>query len=319
MTAHRESTLGVHLVLLLTMAVWGVNLSVVKLLTGVLDGMSVAVARMVVAAVTLSLLVWPWRPRQPAPGARTLLGLALCALLMVYANQLLFVFGIVRTSATNAAIVMGLGPLVSSLLASALLRERLGVRRLVGIAIGFAGVTLVVVDRPGAAVGGHWTGDLMILAGVTCFAAGGALVQRLSRGLPALEISWRVHLIGAVMLLLHAALDDAPQWAGLRAAGAFHWTLILGSAVGATALAAVAWNRAIGRIGVARTSLWQYGVPVFALAFAALALGEPLTAMHGLGLVAVLAGSMLAMRGASADAAAPAVVAPGAGRDRPRG
>lgn len=319
MTAHRESTLGVHLVLLLTMAVWGVNLSVVKLLTGVLDGMSVAVARMVVAALTLSLLVRPWRPRQPAPDARTLLGLALCALLMVYANQLLFVFGIVRTSATNAAIVMGLGPLVSSLLASALLRERLGVRRLAGIAIGFAGVTLVVVNRPGAALGGHWTGDLMILAGVSCFAAGGAMVQRLSRGLPALEISWRVHLIGAVMLLLHAALDDAPQWAGLRATGAFHWALILGSAVGATALAAVAWNRAIGRIGVARTALWQYWVPVFALAFAALALGEPLTAMHALGLVGVLAGSLLAMRSPSAEAAAPAVVSPGAGRDRPPG
>ena len=33
------------------------------------------------------------------------------------------------------------------------------------------------------------------------------------------------------------------------------------------------------------------------LAFAALALGEPLTAMHALGLVGVLAGSLLAMDG----------------------
>lgn len=310
MTAPREgSALAVQAVLLLAMAVWGVNLSAVKALTGSLDIMVVAATRMVVAAVTLSLLVWPARRRLAALGARAVGRLALCALLMVYGNQILFSSGLAYTTATNAAIVMSLTPLVSSLVASALLRERLGGRRLVGIAVGFGGVALVVLNRPGAALGTGWAGDLLLLGSVASFAAGGAMVQRLSRGLSALEISWVVHAIGSAMLALHLAAGGAPVLAPLREAGALSWALILFSGIGATALAAIAWNRAIARIGVARTAMWFYWVPIFGLAFAALALGEPLTGWHALGLAGVIAGSLIALR---ADAG-PGARAPAAG------
>lgn len=304
MTAERPpSTLAVQAALLLAMAVWGVNLSAVKALTASLDIMVVASARMVVAALTLGLLMWPARRRLAALDARRLAGLALCALLMVYANQILFASGLAHTTATNAAIVMALSPLVSSLVASVLLRERLGARRLLGIAVGFGGVALVVLNRTGAALGGSGAGDLLLLSSVACFALGGALVQRLSRGLSALEISGVVHVIGAAMLLLHGALAGTPLLAPLQGAGAWPWALILFSGIGATALSAVAWNRAIARIGVARTAMWFYWVPVFGLGFAALALGEPLSWLHGVGLAGVMAGSMIALRG---PAAAPA-------------
>lgn len=297
MTAPRaRSTLAVQAVLLVAMAVWGVNLSAVKALTASLDIMLVATARMVVAAAALSLLAWPARRRLVALDARALGRLALCALLMVYANQILFASGLARTSATNAAIVMSLSPLVSSIVASVLLRERLGAQRLCGIAVGFGGVALVVLNRPGAAFGGGWAGDLLLLSSVACFALGGAMVQRLSRALSAVEISWVVHVIGAAMLALQVAFDGAPVARPLLDAGPQAWGLVLFSGIGATAFAAVAWNRAIARIGVARTAMWFYWVPVFGLGFAALALGEPLTAAHALGLAGVVAGSMMALR-----------------------
>lgn len=296
MTHDSAAERKVQAVLLVAMAVWGVNLSVVKALTTSMDLMVVATSRMLVAALALSVLVLPTIHRLRGLDLRRISGLMLCALLMVYANQILFASGLQRTTATNAAIVMACSPLVSSLVASLLLREPMSARRLFGIAIGFAGVATVVLNRQGASLAQGWLGDLLLLSSVGCFAVGGAMVQRMSQGLSALEISWVLHAAGVAMLCIHVLLGGTPLIAPLSAAGPKSWALIAFSGVGATALAAIAWNRAIATIGVARTALWFYWVPIFGLGFAALALGEPLSWWHAVGLVAVMVGSMIAMR-----------------------
>ncbi|MFM2068713.1 MAG: hypothetical protein RLZZ584_3622 [Pseudomonadota bacterium] len=287
---------SVQLALIATMAVWGVNLSIVKALTSTLDVIVVAAARMVVAAVTLSALLWWGREPLAALDRRQLLRLTLCAALMVYANQILFSGGLARSTATNGALIVATNPLLSGLIAAVVFHEALGWRRLLGIALGFAGVAVAVLNRQGAALGGAGLGDLMLLGSVLCFAVGGLAVQRLSRELSAIEIGWAVHLAGAVMLAAHAALDPQVALAPLWQAGARSWALIVFSAVTATALSAVIWNRAIARIGAARTAMAIYWVPIFGLAFAALFLGEPLNAWHGVGLAGVVAGSVLASR-----------------------
>lgn len=290
------SNVAVQGMLLAAMAVWGVNLSAVKALTSSLDMMVVATSRMLVALAMLSVLAAPSARTLLLLGTRRIAGLSLCALLMVYANQILFASGLARTTATNAAIVMACTPLISSLVAAVLLREPPGWRRTVGIAIGFAGVAIVILNRQGAGLAQGWLGDMLLLSSVLCFAIGGAMVQRLSRGLTALEISWVVHAVGVAMLCVHLWLGGIDLVTPVRAAGPLAWALIAFSGIVATALAAIAWNRAIAAIGVARTALWFYWVPIFGLAFAAAVLGEPLSGWHGVGLAAVLMGSLIAMR-----------------------
>ena len=93
----------VHWILGATIVAWSVNLSAVKLLTETLDIAIVAAVRMVVAAVFLWLV---WRLRRLSAGqldARMWVWFVVIALLMVYANQMLFASGLARTSATNAA------------------------------------------------------------------------------------------------------------------------------------------------------------------------------------------------------------------------
>lgn len=281
-------------ILICAMAVWGINLSAVKALTSSLDVHVVASIRMAVAALTLTVLLRPSRGLKLVLSPAKLAGLVVCSVLMVYANQLLFAAGLARTSATNAALVMALGPLVSSAIAAALLKEHIGARRLVGISIGLAGVGAVVLNRHGAVVSGGGIGDLLLLASVVCFAAGGVLVQRLSAGLSALEISWVVHVVGASMLTVHTLLGAPAAFDPLLSATVSTWSLICFSGVGATALAAIAWNQAIAKIGLARTSMAFYWVPIFGLAFAVLALGEDLSVWHVVGLVCVIGGSRLA-------------------------
>ena len=287
---------SLRLMLLLMMAFWGANLSVVKLLVERFDPLVVAAARMVVATLVL-WAVLRWRGLAlPRPSARQAMGFGVCALLMVYLNQIVFTLGVQRTAAANAALIISLNPLVSALVAAIWLGDRLTPARLAGVVIGFGGVAAVVLHRPGAGLGHGSLGDLLVLGSVVTWVAGGALVQRLARQFDSAVVSAVVYTLGTGMLLLHLLLDP-----GTVAPDPSRLTLSLGlmllfSGLLATAWGALVWNRALVTLGVARTALYAYWVPIFGVLFAVLVLGEPLTVWHGVGLAAVLTGTWLGTR-----------------------
>lgn len=283
--------------LMATMLVWGINIPLVKALTAWLDTAAIATLRMGVACATFGLLaVWH---RQPWPrlSVRQWAGLLACAFCMVYLNQILFAAGMARTSAANGALIMATAPLISGLLAALAFGERLHLRHLAAVALGFGGVAVVVLHKPGAALSAAGWGDVLVLGCVVSFAAGGVLVQRMSARLDPLSLSGVIYPLGTAMLVAHLLLDRGgmPAVATLLP-GWWPWALIVFSGVFATALGNWVWNGAIGRIGVARTAVYTYWVPVFGMGFAALLLGEPLNGWYALGLAMVLAGSRLAAR-----------------------
>jgi drug/metabolite transporter (DMT)-like permease len=282
--------------LLTAMAVWGMNLSAVKALTASFGTLTLASVRMVVAVVALTALLALRRRVMPALGTGQLAAIIGCGALMVYANQLLFAAGLHRSSATHAALIFALNPMVSALLTSIAFGERVRFVRLAGIVLGFAGVAAVIVSRPGATLASGGMGDLLLVGSVVCFASGGVAVQRLSGALDPLALSWAIHVAGVLMLVLHTTMSSEEAAAQLAASDARAWALVIFSGVAATALAAVVWNRAIAKIGAARTAMALYWVPIFGVAFAVLFLGEPLTRWHFAGLVAVLTGSFLGSR-----------------------
>jgi drug/metabolite transporter (DMT)-like permease len=303
MHAREMNSTAVQSTLIAAMAIWGLNVAAVKVLTGIFDPTTLAALRMLVACGALSMVVLWKRCGLPSVSVRQGGAIVVCALLMVYLNQILFAEGLMRSTATNGALIMALSPLVSALLAAVVFRERPTVSRLVGVALGFAGVAAVVLSHPGAGLSIAGAGDLMLVAAVVSFAAGGAIVQRLARHMHTLTISWAIYLVGALLLTLHAgieapALDSATLFPGWRP-----WAFILFSGVLATALSNLVWNRAIARIGVARTAVFLYWVPVFGVAFAALLLGERLTPWHLFGFLAVMAGTYLGTRQPAAAAA----------------
>lgn len=281
--------------LMATMLVWGINIPLVKALTGWLDTATIAMLRMVVACATFGALAL-WR-RQPWPSLsrRQWAGLAACAFFMVYVNQILFAAGMARTSAANGALIMATAPLVAALLAAVAFGERLHLRHLGAVALGFGGVAVVVLHRPGAALSAAGWGDLMVLGSVTSFAAGGVLVQRMSARLDPLSLSGVIYPVGTALLTLHWLVDHGGTIdTALLLPGWSPWALIVFSGVFATALGNWVWNGAIGTIGVARTAVYAYWVPVVGMGFAALLLGEPLNGWYALGLAMVLGGSRLA-------------------------
>jgi len=285
-----------RVVLLATMAVWGANLSVVKMLIEHLEPLVVSVLRMIVAALAL-LAVVRWQGLQWR-GIRRDQWLALlgCAALMFYLNQLLFTEGMARTVASNAALIIALNPLMSTLMAAVFLGDKLTPARLAGVVMGFGGVAAVVLHRPGVALGTAGLGDALIFGSVITWVSGGVLVRRIARELDPMLISTVATLLGTLMLSAHLLLRPTPLQA--------HWDqmtpllvlLLVLSGLLANAVGGVVWNRGLVQLGVARTSLYAYWVPIFGVAFAVMLLGEPLTVWHAVGLAAVLGGTWLGTR-----------------------
>ncbi|GER17761.1 DMT family transporter [Variovorax boronicumulans] len=300
--SHGATPASVQGWMLLAMLVWGVNVSAVKALTGSFETLPLAALRMGVACIALSAIVLWRRGGVPRLTARQLAVMAGCAFLMVYGNQILFAQGLLRSTATNGALIMALSPLVSALMAALVFGERFTARRMVGVALGFAGVAAVVLSHPGAGLSSAGIGDLMLALSVVSFAVGGVGVQRLARQVDPLSISWVIYLIGTFMLVVHTLLGPSRLGTAQLFPGAWPWALVLFSGIAATAVGNLIWNRAISVIGVARTAVFLYWVPVFGVLFAALLLGEVLTWWHLFGFAAVMSGTWLGTRPVAAPA-----------------
>jgi drug/metabolite transporter (DMT)-like permease len=97
--------------------------------------------------------------------------------------------------------------------------------------------------------------------------------------------------IGAVpYVLLAVPAILRTNWAAARPVT---WVMLVLSALLALNVAYLIWYIAVKRIGPARTSIYSNLVPIVAMGFAALLLGEPVSRAKLLGAAAVLGGVFL--------------------------
>ncbi len=289
-----------QLILIGTMAIWGLNVSVIKVLAANVHPMLVATLRMVIAAIVINLTLWLLRPpiiQGRIPLAQCL-RFVLCAALMVYANQIFFARGMVSASATNSALILALSPLVASLMAAVIFREKLSRVRLLGVALGFGGVFVVVIMGADASLAQASQGDALVFGAMVSFVAGGVFIQSLARQYHALFISSVIYTVGSVMLGIHTLLDDSVvlNEQTLLGPGLRIWAFMAFAGIVPTAVCNMLWNKAIAELGVARTSVYQYWIPVFGVIFALVWLDEPFTLWHVAGMAGILLGTYLGTR-----------------------
>lgn len=170
--------------------------------------------------------------------------------------------------------------------------ERLGPRRVTGLALGLAGVAFLTAPH---LTGGDARSLAEVLLTVVGYATAPLIAARHLRDVPSL------HLTAPCLAL--AALVYAPA-AVLTRPGSLPPTQVLVSlaALGAicTALAFVAFLELIREAGPTRATVITYVNPAVAVAAGALLLDEPLTPTIGIAFTLILAGSVLATSAAGA-------------------
>jgi drug/metabolite transporter (DMT)-like permease len=269
---------------------WALAFIAGKVVLAEMTPLCTAVWRYAAAALVLLPLAVRHRPRadlRPAAGA-----LALMVLCGGVLYPWLFLLALGRTSATNTALLIALNP-VFTLLLSPLVGERLDGRRVVGVGAALTGA-IMVITRGDLGQFRHLTpaagngGDLLAVAAAATWAVFNLASRRVVLRLSPSFINCVVYGLGG-LALYGLARHDAPlaQLAGATPA-----------ALGALAIMAVLSSVVAGQfflvgvrtVGLNRTTVFVYLVPVVTAALSALVLGERIEAAQAAGGGAVLFG-----------------------------
>jgi drug/metabolite transporter (DMT)-like permease len=279
--------------LLVTMAViWGINFSVVKYGTQVMEPIAYNALRMSLGCAVLMAFAL-WRPGRRAAGIDRLklMGLGVLGHCLY---QVLFIHGIARTRAGTASLVVAASPAVVAIVARAYGEEKLPLRAVAGIGASIAGVVLVLGGTIAADGASHVSGDLMILAAVVAWAFYTTLLMPFTRRVDALRLAaWT--LLGGVIPLDLLALPALlrVEWA---AVSPVTWTAVFYSGIMAMVVAYLMWYRGVNELGPTRTAMFANLQPLVAVLVAWVALAEVPTAWQGAGAGAVVGGLYLARR-----------------------
>lgn len=298
-THSRSSVLLAEAAVIVMALIWGVNYSVIKYGTSLIEPLAFNGARVALAALALLAIAIVWGGAPPA--RRDVLALLALGALGNGIYQIFFAEGIARTRAGEAALVVGASPALIALLGRMAGIERVSTRGIVGIALSIFGVGLIVLTRASGAgaEGGSLFGDLLVLIGSVCWAVYTILLVPYTMRLPGLWVVATSMLGGSLVLLAVGARSIAAMdWTSVTAGG---WIAIAYGGLGGLVVAYILWYRGVKVLGPTRTALFANLQPFIALMVAWLTLGERPTGWQVLGAATIVGGVLLTRMPASSE------------------
>jgi drug/metabolite transporter (DMT)-like permease len=228
--------------------------------------------RALFGALLLSALAKALSPDEPPLDGKDRRTIAQLSLFGIVGNQLLFISGLARTTATNATLLGVTIPLFTIALAALSGAALPGLRRLAGIPVALAGV-LLLLDLGKASFGaGHLAGNLLILCNCAAYSVFLVRSREILARRSAIAVIAACFRYGALPILLVAAGDLSrfePSRLSGRAWSSVAFVVLLGT-VGAYALNA--WG--LSRTSPSTAALFVYLQPLIAGVAAHAVLGE---------------------------------------------
>lgn len=258
----RQTALSANLLCMASMVVWAAGLPAAELLIGILPPLPLAAARMTLAATVLLPIWWLAEPgtiRRANWGA----GLMVGALLGI--GAVLLVIGQGMTDPVTVAIISAAMPVIGTLIEVALDGRRLTAGLVIGIVLSLAGA-LVALD-PGEGKLQFGLGALIMFGSVILFTVGSRLTVT---AFPAASPLGRttITLTAAALITVAAALADAARggpradWAAMDLKA---WGALALFGIGGLALSQLLWIKALGRLGIALSSLHLNATPFYVM------------------------------------------------------
>lgn len=253
--------------LMLLGAIWGASFMFQRVAAPEFGTAALAEVRLALGAVILLPFLWRSRDRF---SASTWWKLALIGVINSAIPFALFAYAAQHAPAGIGAITNSMAVLFTALFAVFMFGERIGWKRALALLAGFVGVVVLASAKTaGASIGAAvaaGTGAAML------YGIGANLVRRHLVGLPPIAVA-AATLSSAALAVLPFSIQHWPQ--GTLSLPAVGSAVALG--VVCTGIAYALYYRLIARIGASRAVTVTYLVPLFAVAWAWMLLGEPMT------------------------------------------
>jgi drug/metabolite transporter (DMT)-like permease len=201
----------------------------------------------------------------------------------------LVLFGVQQLPAGRSAILAFTMPVWATMIATAVLHERLSRRKLAGLALGFAGMAVLIGEQISVVRAAPF-GALMILGAAIAWAMGTVLLRKWQLPIAQNTLSGWMMLLGCIPLaVLAPILDPQPLGAVLSGLSARGWFAVAYNIFLAGTLAHWAWFTLARTLPVAVSSLSSLPIPVVGVFSGILLLGERPGMQEWIALALVLA------------------------------
>ncbi|AQA17070.1 hypothetical protein BST95_01415 [Halioglobus japonicus] len=284
--------------LLLLSLAWGFAFYLIAVALHAFAPLTIVNIRLVVGAATLYVIMrWQGQrlPHEPIWWGR----FALLSLLGNLIPFSLITWAETEISSSQAGLLMALMPISTMVLAHFFVHEEaLTTRRLLGVALGFSGVVILIGGAPlREGSDGTLLAQIAVLLATLAYASNAVQTKRLPP-IDSLAVATGSLSVGAVLLLPVTLYLEAETWTA-PTLPALSATLALG--VASTGLATWIYFRVVADCGPSFLSIINYIIPAIAFAAGVLFLGESARPSQFLGLLFVLAGIALTQAKASAN------------------
>ncbi len=248
-------------------AMWGASFMFQRVAAPEFGTLPLVEMRLALGAIVLLPFLWIARARFPL---RLWPRLALIGAINSAVPFALFAWGAQHAPAGIGAITNSMAVLFTALVGFLFFGERIGLVRSIALIAGFAGVVVLASGKTaGSNVGGA------VAAGVGAafmYGIGANLLRRLVTDIPPVALAAATLSCSALMVLPFAVATWPAQEISGKA-----WFSAAMIGVICTGAAYALYYRLIQRVGAARAVTVTYLVPLFAVAWAWMLLGEPLT------------------------------------------
>ena len=202
---------------------------------------------------------------------------------------LCFAYAALTINAGVSAIFNSATPLFAAIVAWLWLGDRMTPLRIAGLAIGFAGVLWIGWDKADFGPGGSAAAIGACLLATMSYGIAPSLTKRRLGGVPPLAVAAGSQVAAAIFLVAPAAL----AWPAV-APSAAAWLMMALLAFLGTGFAYVLYFRLIANAGPANAVAVTYLIPIFAVVWGGVFLGERLTPTLVAGCLVIFVGTALA-------------------------
>lgn len=300
MNTQRNNSLFVYIVLIFSMLFWGTSFVFTSISLKTLDPISIVFTRLLISAAMLWVIaaIFFRKEKIPFPLFKWIAVLAFFEPFIYFIGE---TYGLQRVSPVVTSLIISTIPVFTAIVMRLFFREKLTLINFIGIFVSLSGVILILVGK-NRQMDIDMLGLLLLFLAVFSAVGYGIFLNKLASNVHPVWLIAAQNTFGAVFFLpLYFVLRQTPnfshdtiftfltpQWE--------MWICILSLSVFSSSLAFIFYSIGVGKIGVARCTVFANLVPIFTAVFSFILLGEQLSIIKVTGIFIVVFGLILTQR-----------------------
>ncbi len=281
-------TIRTYIIMTIIMLFFGFNVPINKILVENLPPLTITSLRVFTAGIIVFAMLG-FMKKLRKPGIKEWAYIIFGGLLYIVGHHFYLSTGLRETTATNAGLILGMGPLLTAILSTMLLGKIPTFIKGLGFLLGSVGVLFIVFsgDR---GLSGFSIGDIYIFLSILSQALSFIVISKAAKTLDPRLLTGYMLVFGSIILFFISLWREPGGLEGIFHAPLYVWVAFFTSAVFSTAIGQMVYNSVIKKIGPAEASVFLNLSTFFSLVGSVMLLGETIQMYHLVGLLFIVAG-----------------------------